>query len=96
MPSLHDYCDYRHISEEITAAVFKSGKSLRLPQVNRYTIPQHRSSAEETVFNIISTGQWNSKLSLGIPGIVIRDFITIAKQRIQNIAGQGHLETYKP
>ena len=34
----------------ITAAVFKSGKSLRLPQLNRETIPQHLTSVVETIF----------------------------------------------
>ena len=49
-----------NIFQEITTAVFKSGKSLRLPQLNWQAIPQHQTSAVETVFNIISTGQWNS------------------------------------
>ena len=45
---------------ETAAAGFKASESLCLPQVDRLTVPQHRTSIAKTVFNKISAGERNS------------------------------------
>ena len=67
-PAFHECraCKIKVNLEKSITAYFEFLKRVCLPEIDRKTIPKHRTIITETILEIIGAGLWNSKFVLRV------------------------------